>query len=658
MTVIALPDGTTADFPDGMSQDDIASAIGSHLNQMQGPLRDPAMFASNVAQGALAGAGAVGDLEDWIGNKLKTNVYDPYIHPAVKSALTAAFGAPSTNQAYTPPDNPLSSTSLVSGGRALGIADRPDLVPQTPGEQYVASIGQGVGGAIPYLPLGGGSLIPKVGGAVGKVATNLGIGAASGGAGEAAAQNTDYPDAARAVASLATGGALGLLNAPTKVTPLMQAYQRLGMTPELAGDLGGGKITQLVQKTAAELPGGGGIRDAQRRAVGGFEDALNQTADGLGASVTPQEAGAALQTHGQNWLDDFKQQSNQKYSVVDQHIPPTTPTPLTNYSQKLSDLTMQAPALPNTMGQLQSGLPSNLLDSLAKDAQIGTPDWQSVRAIRTKVGEMLTDKNLIGTTGYGDLKQLYGSLSSDLDQAAQMQGRAAQNAYNDATSFTRNGHDFIDNTLSKFVGNQNRPVTPEAAYNAALTGSARGGTMLQSIRDELPDAADELGAAHLRQMSAATPGARPVAGQGPQVSPTTFVTQSNKLSPEATDALYGGLGQRYQDLQDVAGSMRETERAGANTSGTGRFGTTLGLLAVPASIAEGARRGYELGSTLGPVGAGIGGVAGGVAGAASPFVPGLVGRMIALRHPGNYAGYPVGTVARDYPQLRGLLGLQ
>jgi len=637
MTTVTLPDGSTASFPDEMSQDDITSAINSHLNQMQGPWREPALAASSVAQGALAGAGALGDVEDWGGNKLKTIVYDPYIHPLVNRALTAAFGPYQPDMRPMPP-GPLSSTSLLNAGRAVGAVDRPDLTPQNQTEQYIAATGQGVGGSLPYLWMGGINPVRAV------IA-----GGAGGAAGELGAQMyPEHADLARAVGNLAVGAAVG--GAPT-ATPneTQRAFDRLNITPTPA-DVSGSRWRQMLNRNVADMPMGGAVHRAMSNAVDQWGDALGNTADMLGPATTAQQAGAALQQGSRDWMTQFRANSKQAWDSVDMQIPAGTPTPVTNYAQTLGSVRSAMPAAPATAGVLQPALTRNLLDALMQDVQRGPLDWKTVSGIRTRIGEMLSDPNLVGDTSVTDLRRIYGALSSDMQQTANASGTNAAAAFGNAARITREGHDYIDNTVSNFLGPRSAPIDPEEAYNAAMTNSRSGGTLLQSVRDQMPGAADRLAGYELRRMGEATPGQQAVAGQGPTVSPTTFVTNTNRLSPEATSALFPGVQQQLADLRTTAGAMRQTAQL-ANTSGTGRMLSVREMLDVPRNMLIGGYAGHEFFGVPGAVG-------GAALGAAEPFAPGWIGSRLALRPLKNYIPGMLQYGARQYPAVSGLLNAQ
>jgi hypothetical protein len=204
-------------------------------------------------------------------------------------------------------------------------------------------------------------------------------------------------------------------------------------------------------------------------------------------------------------------------------------------------------------------------------------------------------------------------------------------------------------------GNQ---ISPEQAATNAFSGSANGGTTLQAIRQQMPQAADELAAFKLRDMGLANAGQQNATAT--RLSPGTFVTDSAKLSPQAADALFGtdpALAQRVQDLATVGGSMKGTERF-MNNSNTGAHGAATHIMAAPIAAMEGAVRGHEFGGWPGAA-------AGLIGGAAAPFAPSwLAGRLTtspmltrALAAPPAATLLPSAplSIGASLPGVRGLL---
>lgn len=650
MPLADLPDGAQLDAPQGASFADLPQGAQLDSPQMSGAWRWPALLGSAAAKGALEGAGAIGDIGD-LGQRLfNQGIYNPIRQLITGSPMSATGRAASES-------SPFDSSSLVGLGQSAGIVNRPDLQPQTPAERYGSAAAEGVGSVAPMAALGGG--LP---GAIQGIAQGAGAGVG----GKVASDLAPNSALARATGSilgaLGAGKGLSAINQGAGAimggsTPVLDAYRNLGIQPTLAGDVTGNTTLQMLQAYAAKAPGGASrVHAASDKALDQWGNALEDTASSLGNSATLQDAGKALQLESNNWLNQFKRASTQAWNNVDLQIPAATPVPVTNYAQTLSAVRNAMPNAPATAGVLQPGLSKSLLDSLISDTKTGPLTWQDIKNIRTRIGEKLEDPAIVSDTSQADLKRIYGALSQDMQSAAAAQGPNATAAFNGANALTQQGHDFIETTLSKFLrGNQ---ITPEQAATNAFGNSPNGGTMLQTVRDQMPKAADELAAFKLRDMGLANAGQQNATAT--RLSPGTFVTDAAKLSPQATDALFGAdpaLAQRVQDLATVGGSMKGTERF-LNTSNTGTHGAAAHMMAAPIAAMEGAIRGHEL--------AGIPGAIGGLAaGAVAPFAPSyLAGRLTtspmltrAFAAPPAASLLPSGPLAigAAYPAVRGLL---
>ena len=567
-------------------------------DQVSGFWRAPALAASYLTKGALTGAGAIGDLQGFLGRQFAQGIYDP---------LHRAVGLGPADRAIAAAKEPLPlSSSLVSGGRALGAVDNPALAPQTTGEHYLASTAEGVGGALPYLWMGGAN--PAA------LARNAFQGGVAGAAGEAGAQVfPEYANVARAAAGLgglALGGkAFDLGNKAIAVsrgatTPLQDAYRNLGISQDLAGDVSQSPVAQMLQGYAAKSPGGAGIAGAAReKAVGQWGSALDDTAAGYGNAANLQEAGTTLQAEGHAWMGRFRQAQDAAEQAVAAKVPVTAPVDLAPVNRVLNAATRRMPGLPTVAGIHDNPTFQSLRTALAADAPTGVARWEDIRQWRTAVGEELQQSLVSRDGNQAAWRQLYGSLSRALGDTA-----FANNAHVEwkaANEVTSQGHRFIEGTLNKIINNANpaqNTITAEAAAQAAMRGANAGGTALQGIRREMPAAADDLAAAKLREAGSA----RLQNAAGTEVSPRTLVTELSprKLAPQARDALFGNdpdLARRVDDLAKVGEAMRRSEGY-FNPSGTGGHIATgqalAGILGAPVA----GYYGYKEGGIPGAVG--------------------------------------------------------
>lgn len=528
--------------------------------QMQGLGRYPALVGSNLAKGAVGTMGAPGDLFTAGSNWLDSHVVRP---------LNRAVGLPDPSQAalnHAATFNPLGSGSIGAPLQKAGIIDRPDLQPQNDTEGLTAAISQGVGSAIPMAPFGGLGLdgIARTGlagagsgaGAYegGKIAGKPGaiIGGLLGGVG------TD----------LATGllGKVGGAIAGTQA-PLTAAYDRLGMTPRMVGDVTGNPSLQYAQKFASKMPGGvGRTEHAAQATLQDFGNAVEQHAAQYGPQRTAQEAGQALQTGARDWIQNTLPARNATaWAPVDHAIGANTPTPLANYRQTLERITNSLPGMGATGQVLQPTAARRLLEALNTDVPAGqAAPWSTVQGIRSHLGDMMGTPEFVDQIGSRNLSRIYGALTEDMRNTARAAGVGPY--FDQANRISTAGYAFRDNVLSKFVKARNpalETVAPDQAANAAL----RSNDSLQQLHQHIPTATQALAAYELRRL-----GVRPgtAGAEGDAITPNAFLTNLNKLRmtrPQGTHALYGRGNQAIADLSTVAQNMRQAERF-ANTSGT------------------------------------------------------------------------------------------
>jgi hypothetical protein len=670
MPNVQLPDGTVATFPDDMPQDQIEGAIRSHLQAMQPA---PSAPPTNLP-GYVAGSGVVPPPETLgrgaaligagLGRGLATDVGLPG-----DIAELAGMGG------YLP-----TSQQAVSGLQRM-VPSLP--TPQTPGERILEAGAQGAGGALPLGVLGavpaavGGGGGAALASAAGRAAIQ---GAAMGAGGEAGGQEFGPPG--RAVGSLlgvlgggAAAGAVGRAGSALAGTtnPTTAAYDALGIKPRLAGDLSGSGFLQGMQATALRAPGGEAARQALENAQDDFGGALENIAGPLGKSATLQDAGSALQQGARDWFGRWRTAQENAWDAVSNKVmqpqpsgipmPGGPPVSMSGVDQELSRTQSMLPNAPELAGIMQDPVFARLQTALGKDVDpTGALPWQDARNLRTLVGEKLDQSLLSGDQSSAAWRRIYGQLSDSLGVTARYMG--AGNEWANANQITSQGHNFVDNVLSRIIDSKNPAQTsipPENAAAFALGGAPRGGSVLQQIRDQMPDAADELAAYKLRDMATAKPAYQNA--EGDAISPGSYLTGYSRLSDAAKAALFNDpeVAAGARNLATVAGSMRDTWQKFGNPSGTAgalMHGAGAGVGGA-VGAAEGARSGYEEGGIGGAIKGGLAGaIAGTVTGGVLPYATGQGASLLTTSRPAlGLARYLAAPSALAVPRAAGWGGL-
>ena len=428
--------------------------------------------------------------------------------------------------------NPLAmpGPNLPAAARSAGLIDNPALAPQSAIERFAQAGATGIGAAGPMLALGG-PIVPT-----------LMAGAGGGYGAEAGRELFPGSTAAPMVGSLLGGLPLGNVGSAAEqgINSLLHNYNPSGVLFDEAGlPMRSAALTSASPATRATLGPYAPVAATQQD----IGNAVEQQAAKLGTSRTLQQAGSALQDSARTWITNIlPAKENAAWAPVDAVIPPATSTPLNNFMSILQQQTSKGGQLNAALAPLESHLPKTMLDALQNKTPIGLgvpPTWEEARALRSAVGDALRDPSIAKGAAEQNLRQMYAGITTDLRGVAQ--GIDATNpqagataAFDAANLESTRLHGFAENVLGKVIQSKNPQqvgITPENAANAMLAPAKKGGTMLGQLRNELPDAADELAAAHIRMkgLSDPTDPASPVSG--------AFSSQWGAMSPEAKLAL-------------------------------------------------------------------------------------------------------------------------
>jgi hypothetical protein len=187
----------------------------------------------------------------------------------------------------------------------------------------------------------------------------------------------------------------------------------------------------------------------------------------------------------------------------------------------------------------------------------------------------LTDFPLTADRPPAHYKRLYASLSQDLEEAARKQGPAAEQAYKRANAFTRASADRLEQVQRVVDKNGG----PEKVFNAVMAGTQDGGTTVRAVMQSLPKEGQRaVTGAVIKRMGLATPGQQVAAGDA--FSASTFLTNWNKVSPEAKRALFDRHGPAFSANMDkiarVADRIRTGSKVFANPPGTANRAAAIG----------------------------------------------------------------------------------
>lgn len=393
------------------------------------------------------------------------------------------------------------------------------------------------------------------------------------------------------------GGSEGL----KKLRENIDVFRRAGTSPSV-GEATGSKSAQGAETLLKAIPGSSGRMDklqaAKQEQIGTRVSAItNNLSNKLGSEST----GRVINKGINNFTDRFNEKAGQLFDKLDDYIPSDKPIAIENTLLKLNELTKPIKGAEKTSEVLSNPKLGKITESLSADvATTNRLPYQAVKELRTKVGRMLSSNELITEAPKAELKQLYGALTNDMRVAASETGKDAINAFNRANGYWKAGIQRIDDHLQKISVKDY-----EQAYLATLQGTKEGATRLRAVKRSLdPTEWESVVATTVNRLGKALPGKQNELSE--VFSTETFLTNWNRLSPEAKNELLSGtkkLAQYKNDIEAIAAAssrIRDSINAFPNPSGTTQqaakisagsiaaYNLAVGDLATPTMIAMGA----------------------------------------------------------------------
>lgn len=519
-----VPDGFVLDKPPGLAEGagDVVRGAVMPLTA----LADAPYNAINLGKMAFgAGATALGRPD------LAPNVSPAPIGPAVQDYLTKA-GVPDYQ-----PQNFLQ-----------------DLIQRVTRYTSAAMTGSAPLGGIKTLSTAAAPAVSAVGGA----ATN-----------EFLPGNVPAQVAAELLPSALTGGvSAGRKAVVTPAEINAETIRTAGGNPTV-NQTKGGIGPNFVEGVGGRGPGGdiATFKNAQATNAG-MGARVNEIASDISPASSPMQAGRSVQTGIDKFIMEFKGRWNALDAKVAQHFTPDDPVAMSNTQAELQRMGANVAGAENSLKAVGSKGLQNFTEALATDSPNGDMRYEAFRKLRTAIGEKTQSANLMDDVSTGQYKALYSAMSKDLEAAAAGKGPEALKAYQNQNNVYRAGMQRIDDTLAPLANK----AKPEDAYQAAIAGADKGATTLWGLRRSLPtqEWKDFVGT-FVDRMGRSNPGVQ--SAEGDLWSAQTFLTQWNKISPQAKNALFGSndTPTLRADLNTVAKAADLITKSGkmyANPSGT------------------------------------------------------------------------------------------
>jgi hypothetical protein len=187
----------------------------------------------------------------------------------------------------------------------------------------------------------------------------------------------------------------------------------------------------------------------------------------------------------------------------------------------------------------------------------GAISYPRLKIFRSTVGAKLQSPSL-GGDERAALKKIYGALSEDMKEAVVANGgEKGLQAFNKANKAFARYQDVLESRINPLI----EAKTPEAVYSMAMSGTKQGGSNIRGIMKTLdPEQKQFVQGTITKRMGLANAGQQ--GAEGETFSPEKFLTEWNKLSPEAKTNIYDKeqVG-AINNLNKVIETIKETSKA-------------------------------------------------------------------------------------------------
>ena len=381
-----------------------------------------------------------------------------------------------------------------------------------------------------------------------------------------------------------------------KSQELVKAFTDSGVNPTLA-NITEGKKTATFQNLVDNFPGGKGIIE---KATQDQIDSIAKQLSGItGKGGTTQQTGKVIQEGAISAKQASEARVSKLYDDLDKFIPKEAKiaddlNPLVEEARKLG-IEMLDPIEVGGSKIPTNNLKAAFQDEVVTDALInqkqtssvltayerrlqavgdnsGQMPYKNLKSLRSNVGRKLQSGLLEGDEK-GALKKLYGALSEDMKAAVTAQGgEKALQSFNKANNAFIRQTNILNKTLDPLI----KADTPEKVYNMALSGTKQGGTNIKRIMRGLNSTQQEFVRGTVtNRMGLTQPGQQDSFGE--VFSPNKFLTEWNKLSPEARVNIFTAKQtDSINTLNKAISTIKEVGKS-AQTSNNLPYLTYLGL---------------------------------------------------------------------------------
>lgn len=357
-----------------------------------------------------------------------------------------------------------------------------------------------------------------------------------------------------------------------------QSAERLGVDMPLAAAVESPAVQQ-TGKVVANVPlGGAPLKKASEKAIGQLDDAAQAVQEGYGSGSVPK-SGEAAREGLTGWIGKLsRERVEAQYDKVDEFVDDAATLPLASTKTTVDEI----------LARRDEAAISDESKAVALVAEaLSRPEglnYNGTKTLRTYIGRLVDTGVLPVDLSRAELKQIYGALSDDLRAVVEFAGNERALAqFERANNYARLVAARRESLARVLGAKSDEGIYARIVAAAGSTSRADIKLLRQARRSVDAETWNEIASSVITNL-----GRSPAAGGAPErvtgpmlFSPDRFVTQWNKLTPQAKQILFrstgkGDLARALDDIAVVSTRFKRLQQY-ANPSGTGQTVIGAGL---------------------------------------------------------------------------------
>lgn len=379
--------------------------------------------------------------------------------------------------------------------------------------------------------------------------------------------------AGRVIAPLAKR-ALG--GASKTAQDVMQSFKSFGIRPSLPAATGGRGVA-ILEAGLAQTPSSAGIIEKQTgEIIEQTQKAVSKITQKYGKPGSIQETGEVIKQASIKAADRIGFRQESLYQEAYDAMGAGAKVDVASVKALYQDMMSEVSRAPGSLApKLKPAL--NELGAIIADAGDEGIDFQALRQVRTAIGKDLSKSFMTSGSEDAARKRIYGAISEDLAEAASQASPKAAGLIKKADRYTR----MYETQYKKYIAKIIDTDAEEKAYRYAMSSAQYGGTTLKKLKNLFTtEEWDMVSASVFDRLGDASAGMQNATGDAFSIN--TFLTNWNRLSPEAKDVLFNSKGHKetYRSIEKLTGLMSKLKEAGRseNTSRTAGALATMTMM--------------------------------------------------------------------------------